>query len=402
MTDSPQNNSQRPAQSPKRKLLLVTITLGRGGAERHLVRIANSLSQQHEVHIATIRDGGSYESLVAENVTIHHVGSAWTRRSTLAACHFAARKLSFVIDAVNPDCVISFLEPVSHTCHRATRFSRHPFVHLVATQNNLDQSLQALSGLMRWPIRCGVHEAIKTSDGIIAISDGVAGNIFERFPSVRAKTRTVYNAAFDTVPITVEDAANRNSHSQPSAKSFKVVACGRLSEQKGFCDLLTAFRIVGDELDAKLEVLGTGPLLETLENQAKQLGLTEKVSFIGFQENPLAHFKDADLFVLSSWWEGFGNVIVEAMSVGTPVVSTECPYGPGEIISHGVNGLLVPPRMPDQLAREIVKALKNEDLRRKLSTNGRQRAKDFTADKIAAGYAAVIDEVITRKQASVK
>ena len=400
MTDFELNKFDQNAVCPRRKLLLATITLGRGGAERHLVRIANSLAKHHEVHIATIHAGGSYESLVSNDVTIHHVGSAWSQHSTLVACHFAARKLSSIIDVVKPDCVISFLEPVTHTCHRAKKRSRHSFIHIVATQNNLDRVLQSMEGWIMWPIHHGIKEAIKDSDGIIAISDGVAGNICELFPEAVSKTRTVYNAAFDEVPNITDATETPNSILGSPEKTFKIVACGRLSEQKGFCDLLTAFRKVRDQLDAKLEVLGTGPLLETLEKQALKLGIADDVTFIGFQEKPLDHFRDADLFVLSSWWEGFGNVIVEAMSVGTPVVSTDCPYGPSEIISHGVNGLLAPPRKPDQLAEQIVIALKNGDLRKKLSANSLQRAKDFTSDKIAANYATVIEEAIARKQDS--
>jgi glycosyltransferase involved in cell wall biosynthesis len=94
----------------------------------------------------------------------------------------------------------------------------------------------------------------------------------------------------------------------------------------------------------------------------------------------------ADVFVLSSLFEGFGNVIVEAMACGTPVVATDCPYGPREIIRDGVSGLLVEPASAASLARGILRVLTDEELKRRLAANGFERSRDFEAESIAGEY----------------
>jgi glycosyltransferase involved in cell wall biosynthesis len=368
------------------RLLLVIISLGRGGAESHLVRIANVLSRQYDVQIAVIFQRGSYQSLVSGNIPIHHIGSAWTRVSTLAACHFASGKLAALIDVVQPDAVLAFLEPVIYTCYRARHRCRHRFTNVAVIQNNLDRNMESLDGIMKWPIRRGVIRAIASADGIVAISNGVAENVIKWFPGVAGRIRTIYNAAYEELPVP----AIRSDFTPP----FKIVACGRLSEQKGFCDLLDAFRLVRNRLDAKLKILGTGPLLAELKDQACKLGIDGDVEFAGFQDDPLVHFREADLFVLSSWWEGFGNVIVEAMGVGTPVVSTDCPFGPNEIITHGVDGMLVPVRAPEKLAEQILNVLTDHELRAKLAARGRVRSEDFLARTIAGRYADFVNELI--------
>ncbi len=103
------------------------------------------------------------------------------------------------------------------------------------------------------------------------------------------------------------------------------------------------------------------------------------------------------LFVLSSLYEGFGNVVVEAMACGTPVVATDCPYGPGEIIEDGVSGLLVPPANADALAQSILRVLTDPGLQQDLSRNGQVRSQDFHAETIAASYANLFQQFFGSK-----
>lgn len=376
----------------KKSLLFVTTRLGGGGAERHLVRIANSLASRYQVHIAVLRARGSYEAFVKREILIHHVSPRWTHRSTVLSAHTGNRRLAKLVSQLQPVCLVSFLEPSFYTSHLALRRQTDHTPHLVAIQNNLGQSLKRLSGFMKQRLLSGVIDAIQSADGIIAISAGVAGDVVERFPESWSKIRTIYNSAFEGVPPSRDQAAESVL---PRRKSkFQIVACGRLTEQKGFCDLLTALKSVREKLDVSLWILGTGPLQSDLINQARELGLGDSVEFLGFQPDPLPFFAASDLFVLSSWWEGFGNVIVEAMSVGTPVVATDCHYGPAEIIQHGVNGILLPPRSPKQLAYKITAALEDSQLRARLGENGKTRSSDFRAETIANEYARFINEQI--------
>ncbi len=379
----------------KLKILFVTTCLGGGGAERHLVRIANALAKDYDIHIAVFRANGSYTSLVNHGINIHVLAPHWTRRSTLISAQLAIRPLARLVDRLESDCLVSFLEPASFAAYRANRLSRHSPVRLVAIQNNLKFSLKKLDGLIKRSIRTGVIESIQTADGIIAISQGVAQETISQFPMVESKIRTIYNAAFEELPTL--DQVRCEATSPQRVKKFQLVACGRLTEQKGFCDLLEALRIVRQQLDVSLSILGTGPLHAELVAQARALGLDQVTDFLGFQSDPLTFFRAADLFVLSSWWEGFGNVIVEAMSVATPVVATDCPYGPSEIIDHGVNGMLAPVRSPERLAEQIVTVLSDPELRAHLGNMGRARSKDFLAQSIAAKYADFIEDSVSHQ-----
>ena len=129
-------------------------------------------------------------------------------------------------------------------------------------------------------------------------------------------------------------------------------------------------------------ILGEGDLRPAMERQIAELGLQDRVALPGFFQDPYPWFRSADLFVLSSDWEGFGNVIVEALECGVPVVSTDCPSGPAEILENGRYGRLVPVGDVDALANAIIVTLHETPDRQALMN----RAKDFSVDKISDEY----------------
>jgi glycosyltransferase involved in cell wall biosynthesis len=165
-----------------------------------------------------------------------------------------------------------------------------------------------------------------------------------------------------------------------------VVACGRLKALKGFSTLIDALAVVRERVPAHLWIVGEGEQRASLERKIARLGLGGCVRLLGFRPNPYRYMAAADVFALSSRFEGFGNVIVEAMACGAPVVSADCPYGPREIIEDGVNGILVEPASAASLARGILRVLEDKELKRRLASNGFERARDFEADSIAREY----------------
>jgi len=367
------------------KILLTTTQLGGGGAEKHLVRIANALTQQFNVHIAVLRRGGSYEEFLNDKVSLHEVGPKWTKRSILGSAWFGVARLAKLISQINPECLISFLEPASWTTHFAQLRTEKKVPHLIGIQNNFSSTLQAFQRPIKSLFISGFEAAIQQADGIIAISSGVGRGITDHFPDLdQGKIKTIYNAGFETLP------AAKTPIERSDRRPFQLVACGRLTEQKGFEYLLEAVNLASQKMDIGLWILGVGPLEQDLRDQSRDLGIESRVSFVGFQDDPLQWFSSADLFVLSSKWEGFGNVIVEAMTVSTAVVSTACPYGPDEIIEHGVNGYLVPVGEPDKLATGILDVLSDAATRERLEGEGRKRSLDFSAAKIADQYAEFI------------
>lgn len=209
--------------------------------------------------------------------------------------------------------------------------------------------------------------------GIITPSEGVRRELIDHYWAPPKRVKTIYNG-FD-----LEDIRNKACESLPTlAKNCPwIVSSCRLSLEKDFDTLLEAFRIIRQQHRAKLIILGDGSLREAIINKSVMLGIREDLILLGFQSNPFPYVAQADIFVLSSFFEGFGNVIIEAMALGIPVVSSDCPYGPGEIIQDGVNGFLVPVRSPETMARQCKLLLENSRLRMKIITQSLQRAEDF-------------------------
>ncbi|MFS8581184.1 MAG: glycosyltransferase, partial [Novibacillus thermophilus] len=152
--------------------------------------------------------------------------------------------------------------------------------------------------------------------------------------------------------------------------------------------LLNAFAKVNRHINSRLIVLGEGPLKEELLQQADDLNIGDRVHFVGFQKNPYVYFKQADLFVLSSKHEGFSHVITEALATGTPVVSTDCPSGPSEVLNNGEYGRLCEVGNDEEMAEQMLEVLtlKKEKRASEIVDKGYKRALDFEAKKIVQQY----------------
>jgi glycosyltransferase involved in cell wall biosynthesis len=179
-------------------------------------------------------------------------------------------------------------------------------------------------------------------DHAVAVSDGISTELIHQAGLPAAKVSTIFNAVIG------EDFAARAD--EPVQNPWLVnkdrpvfVTAGRLVGMKDQRTMLRAFAIHLQTHKARLMILGTGPMLDDLRALTASLGIAEHVEFAGFVPNPLPYMRAADAFVLSSRSEGFGNVLVEAMGCGTPIISTDCPYGPGDILARGRYGILVPP-----------------------------------------------------------
>ena len=228
----------------------------------------------------------------------------------------------------------------------------------------------------------------------IAVSAGVAEElqVLARLP--RESILTINN------PVVGPDFAARSqeavSHpwfNEPRKSLF--VTAGRLVPLKDHEMMLRALAIHRQRFDSRLIVLGTGPLQQALADLVAQLGLTTAVDFLGFQGNVLPFFRQANAFLLSSRCEGFGNVMVEAMGCGTPVISVRCAHGPAEILNEGQYGVLVNSRDPRAFAEAMDQV---ETLREKFPAETlRQRAMEFSYSACASRYMAVFEELVPHR-----
>jgi glycosyltransferase involved in cell wall biosynthesis len=161
-----------------------------------------------------------------------------------------------------------------------------------------------------------------------------------------------------------------------------ILAVGRLEKQKDFPTLIHAFARIRKQYPVRLMILGEGNEHSSLESLVQKLGVAEDVIFPGFVANPYAYMAQARVLVLSSAWEGFGNVLVEAMAAGTPVVSTDCKSGPSEILANGQYGKLVAVGDSKGMAEAIVKTIEEASDSRIL----KERAIEFSLDKALTQY----------------
>ncbi len=197
------------------------------------------------------------------------------------------------------------------------------------------------------------------ADGIVSVSEGVSRDVQKLFRLKANCCQTIYN------PIDVERILSAGREPvehpwfQPGAPPV-IVAIGRLAKQKDIPTLLQAFAKVRKHHDVKLAILGEGLERKALIARVEELGLTDHVWMPGFVANPYPYLKRASLFVLSSAWEGFAIAIAEALAFKLPVVSTDCPSGPSEILRGGEYGILVPVGDSEALAQGICRVLDGE------------------------------------------
>ena len=213
------------------------------------------------------------------------------------------------------------------------------------------------------------------------MSRGVAADLTDAVGVPADRMYTIYNPVVSASLVRAADRpAGHPWLDRPGPQV--VLATGRLIEQKDFPTLPAAFAKVLACRPARLIVLGKGPLLPALTAQAEELGVARHVDFPGFAENPYAFMAKAGVFVLSSRWEGLGNVLIQAMACGCPVVSTDCPHGPAEILEDGRWGELVPVGDSRALSEAMFRALDRLPPHEAL----RERASAFGVDQAVARY----------------
>jgi glycosyltransferase involved in cell wall biosynthesis len=204
-----------------------------------------------------------------------------------------------------------------------------------------------------------IGKSYPRADGIIAVSSGVADDLATATGIPRESIDVIYNPVVTPEVATASKAVPDHPWLAPGEPPV-VVGIGRLAPKKDFVTLLRAFADVRRNVRARLMILGEGPDRAELEGLVRALGLEADVALPGFVGNPYAYLARASLFVLSSRWEGLPTVLIEAMFCGAPVVSTDCPSGPHEILNGGAYGRLVEVGEPAALAQAITAGLAGE------------------------------------------
>lgn len=360
------------------RLAVVLPGLAAGGTERVVSVVANRWAARPGWHVTLVTleapETPSYYPLDAR-VAVRRLGLPPGRRSKLSAAwqvvHRIAR-LRRALRAAAPDVVLSFLTRTNVMAVLATRGTGVPVV--VSERNNPE--LQTFGPVWSW-LRARLYPRAFC---LVTMTQGA----LDYFPaSVRPRGRVIPNPV--DLPAGWRERRGGNV----------LVAVGRLVPQKGFDLLLPAFAEVAHRFpDWTLVIWGEGEERARLERQRDSLGLRDRVTLPGVSERPGIWVETADAFVLSSRYEGWGIVLLEAMSAGLPVVSFDCEWGPRDMVADGVDGLLVPREDVAALARALAAVVGDPSLRARLGTAARASAQRFTPDKVVAGWDRVVGDAL--------
>lgn len=365
-----------------RHLVFHTASLRGGGAERVFALMANAMAARgHRVTLFTWNAEGPNAALLDEAVGLVSLdlplrGEGYGKPATLRAI---ARSAAFFRTA-KADAVFSAPEFANLTMALSLWLSGSgarffPTYHASDTLQSDDFGAKVAIALSRSVLR-RAHKAV-------AVSTGIARDLAARgLP--RERIEVIHN------PLPPQRPSGRKYDWQldlAALGSGPVIAtAGRLVPVKDHMTLLEAFAQLRTIRPARLVIFGEGPLEGELRRRVETLGLSDSVLMPGYVNDPAACYAPADLFVLTSRSEGFGNVLIEAMAAGVPVVSTDAPHGPREILADGAFGRLVPVGDADALAAGMAAALDEAPDRTRL----RARADDFSIEKIADRYEALL------------
>ena len=364
-------------QMKRKKVAIYLPSLRGGGAERVMVGLANGIAARgYEVDIVLARAEGPYLADVSRHVRLVDLGATRVIASLPGLVRYLRRE--------RPEAMLSALNYANVVAIIARGLAQVSTRLVVSEHSNISLSKQFSRGLIPRLVFRLMAWVYPYADGIVAVSSGVADDLAQVIGMARDRIKVVYNPIY--TPAVESLSKVPIPHPWLGADLLPVViGMGRLTLQKDFRSMIHAFDKVRKQHPCRLMILGEGDLRGELEVLVKALNLDEEVIFPGFVKNPYAYMSRAALFVLSSGWEGFGNVLAEAMACGCPVVSTDCPSGPAEILEDGKRGRLVPVGDVDALAAAILATLKEDDHPDVVS-----RARDFGVEQAVVGYLDVL------------
>ena len=227
---------------------------------------------------------------------------------------------------------------------------------VVREANHLSRKARNSSNLQERLVPLATRLTYPWADGIVAVSNGVAKDLAQITGLPRSRITVIYNPTITPELFNKSQEPLDHPWFQPSEPPV-ILAVGRLEPQKDFPTLIRAFAKVRKKQSARLMILGSGQEQARLERIVQELNLEKDVAMPGFIKNPYNYMKQAAVFVLSSAWEGLPNALIEAMALSTPVVATNCPSGPEEILDRGKYGMLVPVGDKDKMAEAILSTL---------------------------------------------
>jgi glycosyltransferase involved in cell wall biosynthesis len=336
------------------RIALVVSSLDAGGAERVVSGLANRWAGYgHEIAVITLHPPASdfYElSPLVERVSLGLVAESSNPAAAVLMNLRRMRRIRIALTRWRPSVAISFIDRMNVLVLAATAGTRTPIIvseRVDPREHIADRATSALRPLL-----------YRRADTVVVQTTEVAEWV----------RRQGWNRSIEVIPNAVDgDVIGPVRLHEPN--QHRLVAAGRLVPQKGFDLLLAAFAVAAQAVPGwRLAIYGDGPERERLQQQATDLGIADLVDLPGTVPNLPAELRSASVFILSSRYEGFPNVLAEAMALGLAVVSFRCRSGPGDLITDDVDGILVAPEDEAALALALIRVMSDGAVRQRLAT----------------------------------
>lgn len=348
-----------------------------GGAQRVAINLLKGMSEQNvPLDLVLAEAEGPYLNQVPDRVRVVNLATGRVLKAILP--------LSRYLRENRPSALLSHLNHVNVVALLAKNFASTNTRLVIVEHNTLSASKgKLIRGKFVQPL---MKLFYPSADAIVGVSQGVSQDLESQLSLPKGKVVTIYNPVVDIELLAKAQVFPEHLWFQkPEQPVF--LAVGRLSMQKDFLTLLKAFALLRKQITARLIILGEGELRTELEETINSLGIDEDVSLPGFVENPYAYMSKATAFILSSRWEGLPTVLIEAMACGCPVISTDCPSGPREILEGEQFEPLVPVGDVESLCKAMLNVIQhplNRDIFIKKSL-------DFSFEKAVHKYLDVLN-----------
>ncbi|WP_457608479.1 glycosyltransferase [Nitratifractor sp.] len=336
------------------KLAFVIYNLARGGAERVVATLSRELSREHEVHIITFDHETAYE-YGGKHINLNIPASRGNLKKAFNVLR-RAQKLRRLFAQEGYDRIYALME----SAYTPAILTGVPVI--ASVRNKVDRSTEMIT-----------RHLLPKAKMVIAVSEEMA----------RMMKRDYGLNNVVSIPNPLDFSSIDDADAPCVISSGFVMAMGRLHDQKGFDILISAYAASKWCCRKKLLIVGEGSLREGLMAEIRKRKLEEWIELPGIVENPYPLLKAADCFILSSRYEGYPNVLIEALACGTPVLATDCPTGPREIVQDGINGLLVENERVDCLVEAMNTLAENPEMLENMRANARQTVEHLNVKNLA-------------------
>jgi glycosyltransferase involved in cell wall biosynthesis len=358
-----------------KKLLFVIPSLAEGGAERVMSILLSHLSKENvSLNLVLFNRTGRYMDNLPPSVKIFDLKKKNARSFPRLVSQLAA-----IVRSERPDTVVSFLEYANIVTLFARFLVPDSRIRWIISERSLPS--RDLAGQRKGKLKFHLHRFLDPkADKVITMSPQTAGEMIQNYRVAPEKIEVIPNPVeIDRLRQLAQEAVDHPWLNEPIPV---LLAMGRLTRAKGFPVLLEAFARVLAHTPARLMILGQGPMKTELEDQIRQLKITDHVWMPGFLANPYPYLSRATLFVLSSLWEGLPNALLEAMALGKPVIATTCNDSINQLIHDGINGIVIPPGDVPSLAKAIRTLLTDAEQRERFARENTNRIRPYDVNLI--------------------